>query len=948
MRERADVPSHAPAARHVPARDVCWHVTLLGGLRLARHGHDDITRLPSRAVTALLARLALAPQRAHAREELVELLWPGAALDVGRNRLRQALSTLKSLLEPAGAAAHQPVLLADRNHIRVVDGALHCDALAFEQAARAGRTDEARALYRGELLPGLYDEWIDEERLRLAALHERLPLHGAAQQAVQSAAASQPMQSATAPHAVNASTAPPPIPTDGARPPRVHLPHYLTRMFGADAQAVQLRERVLAHRLVTLLGPGGAGKTRLAVEVAHSLRAHIHWPLPVADPSEPFELIAFVSLVACSTRAQMLDALLGSLQIAPAAAGAIETLHDALQGRRTLLVLDNFEQLVDAAADVPAQLLSRLDTLHLLATSRRALGLDGEQAFALAALELPAQESDLAQAAANPAVALFVERARAVRADFHLGERNAATLAALVRELEGMPLAIELAAARVRSIAPAQMLARLRQPGTPRLDLLERSGPRGGADPRHASMQRVIAWSVDQLAAPAARLLGALTVFAGGFDAAAAAALVQDDGVDAALLLDELVAHSMLFVRGEADAPRFGLYEPIREFAAARIDAAQRQHWRTRLRGWALQWARALPATPPLPLLRTEMPNVVAAVASAADDGAPADAVHLLAALRRCLEDVELPAEGLLHAQTAVERCPDAALRARGHALLAPLLYTAGQRDAALRHAELGVQRELLDRPQLARALHARARVLWRSRRRADEVEALLDEAQALIDGLDDIEIQASLYALRAFVTNTHHRDHAAGERLHAQALALWQRLGNRHAVHSGLYNLAVCAENAGRPALTLQRLEPVIAEARVLQDWRRLSQSLNVRGNALCDLRDYAQALAAYQDCVRTAWSCMASYDLAFGLWNLPRTLVRLRRPEAAAQLTGFAAAFWRERFGELAPADQRYLVRIRRLCARQLSADRVDVAWQEGARMPLAQAVALALQPL
>jgi predicted ATPase len=668
----------------------------------------------------------------------------------------------------------------------------------------------------------------------------------------------------------------------------------------------------------------------------------------VADPSEPFDLIAFVPLVACATRAQALDALLGSLQITPAAADALDALHDALQGRRTLLVLDNFEQLVDDAADVVAQLLSRLPALHLLVTSRRPLGVDGEQEIALAALELPPPQADWDQTAANPAVALFVERARAVRADFHLGERNAATLVALVRELEGMPLAIELAASRVRSIAPAELLARLRRPGTPRLDLLERSGPRSGTDPRHASMQHVIAWSFDQLGAPQARLLTALTVFTGGFDAAAAATLTAGELLDAPLLLDELVAHSLLFVRGEADAPRFGLYEPIREFAAARIDAEQRLQGRARLRAWALAWARALPATPPLPLLRTEMPNLVAALASAAEDGAHGDAVRLLAALRRCLEDVELPAEGLVHAQAAVEACSDAALRARGHALLAPLLYTAGQREAALRHAELGVQRELLDAPQLARALHARARVLWRSRRRADEAEALLDEAQALIDGHDDPEIQASLFALRAFVANVHHRDHVAGERLHAQALALWQRLDNQHAVHSGLYNLAVCAENAGRPALTLQRIDPVIAEARVLQDWRRLSQSLNVRGNALCDLRDYAQALAAYQDCVRTAWQCMASYDLAFGLWNLPRTLVRLRQPDAALQLMAFAAAFWRERFGELAAADQRYLVRIRRLCARLVSPTQLEAQWRAGECLQLPQAVALALRPL
>ena len=627
MRERADAPSHATAAADhdatAPADGASWHVSLLGGLRLRRHGHNDITRLPSRAVTALLARVALAPQRAHAREELIELLWPGVEIDVGRNRLRQALSTLKSLLEPPGAAPRQAVLLADRQHVRVVDGTLRCDALAFEHAARAGRIDEARELYRGELLPGLYDEWIDEERLRLAALHDRLPLHAT-----------------TAPSVPRTPLTPT---ADAAPQPRVHLPNYLTRMFGADAQATQLRTRVLAHRLVTLLGPGGAGKTRLAVEVAHSLRAHVDWPLPVADPREPFDLIAFVSLVSCATRAQALDALLGSLQITPAAAGALDALHDALQGRRTLLVLDNFEQLVDGAADLVAQLLSRLDSLHLLVTSRRALGLDGEQEFALAALALPLPQNNLSEAAANPAVALFVERARAVRADFHLGQRNAATLVALVRELEGMPLAIELAASRVRSLAPAELLARLRRPGTPRLDLLERSGTRGGADPRHASMQHVIAWSFDQLTPPQARLLTALTVFPGGFDAGAATALVDSDGLDAPLLLDDLAAHSLLFVRGEADAPRFGLYEPIREFAAARIDAAQRLHWRARLRAWALSWARALPATPPLPLLRIEMPNLVAALASAAEDGAHADAVLLLTALRRCLEDVSCP-----------------------------------------------------------------------------------------------------------------------------------------------------------------------------------------------------------------------------------------------------------------------------------------------------------------
>ena len=826
-----------------------WNVSLLGGLCLS-DATQRITRLPSRAVTALLARLALAPERAHAREELVELLWPGVALDVGRNRLRQALSTLKSILEPAGALVPRPILAADRTHIRVVPGALACDAVQFEQHVRAGQADAARALYRGELLPGFYDEWIADERLRLEALHDRLALlpHPRPEPPAQGAP---PVAAAR-------------LPGLSAPPARVTLPSYLTRMFGADAQGTRLRDTVLAHRLVTMIGPGGAGKTRLAVEVAHSLRQHGGWPLSVADPSEPFDLIAFVPLVACTTRAQACDAITGALQIAPRAAEPLHALIDALAGRRVLLVLDNFEQLVGHAEDLVAQLLARLPALHLMVTSRRPLGVDGELEFTVAALALPAVDAEPGQAARNAAVALFVERARAVRADFHLGPRNAATLVALVHALEGMPLAIELAASRVRSIAPADMLARLRGSGTPQLDLLARSGPRSSCYPRHTSMLRAISWSWELLGADAARYLSALTVFPGGFGAAAALALADDDVIDAQLLLDELVANSLVHAQagpaGAGDELRFGLYQPIREFAAARLDDATARHGRHRLRAWALAWARALPRTPPLAELRIEMPNLLAALASAAQDHAGGAAIELLIELRRCLEDVELPAEGLADAQAAVEQCADPCLRARGHAVLGPLLFTAGQSGAALRHAELGVACAQLDAAQRARALHSLARVRWRHRRRAEEVLPLLDEAQALVQASDDLELRASVLALRAFVSNAQPSGQIDGERWHAQALALWERLGNQHAIDSGRYNLAVCAQNTGRNRQALERLEPIIASARELQDWRRLNQSLNVRGNAFSGLRDWPSAMADYQECIRIGWQGMAS----------------------------------------------------------------------------------------
>jgi predicted ATPase len=942
----ASIEDHpSPAAR--------WQVRLLGSIE-ARSGALVLQRFPSRAVAGLLARLALQPERAHAREELVELLWPGVGLTVGRNRLRQALSVLKSLLEPAGEPAAE-VLLADRLHVRVAPGALACDALAFERAWRDGRQDDARALYQGELMPGHYEDWVQEARGRLATLRERLgDAPPAASRSASAPPAAPPVQPAPAPAATHSV-----------------LPAYLTRLFGADAARAQLAALVRAERLVTVLGAGGSGKTRLAIEAARALQG-LHAPGSPDATAPAFDLAVFVPLAPCRTGTQVGDALLRALQITPGAGDAADALADALAGRHALLLLDNLEQVIDAAQPLVAGLLARLPRLHVLATSRRPLALDGEREFAHATLALPGPQAgtpadgDLAAAAASPALAMFVERARAVRADFSLGARNAPTLVALVRELEGLPLAIELAASRIRSLAPAEMLARLRAPvaaphgeGAARLAWLERPGPRAGTDARHASMERVVAWSWELLAPAHAQLLAALTVLPAGFGGATAVALADPALGDAALLLDALVAHSLVHrvqhsdevAADAAEATRFALYQPVRDFAAARLAPPDAEATHARLRRWAQGWVRALPATPPLDALRAEMPNLLAALASAVAHDVPHEAIELLLTMRRSLEDVELPAEGLALAAAAIERCAAPALAARGHSLLGPLLFTAGQVDAALAHAERGLQCPALTPAQRARALHALARVRWRSRRQAAEVEPLLDEADALVaercraDPHAEPELRASLLALRAFVVNNHHRQFARGEQLHAAALALWEQSGNQHAINSGRYNLAVCAQNANRHAEALARVDAIIESARALHDWRRLSQSLNVRGNSHSGLRQWQQAAADYRECLRTAWSVTAWFDVAFGLWNLPRALAHLRRAEDAVRLVAYAEHFWRTRFGALDAHDLRYLERVRRLAARQLEAPRIAALWREGAGMTVSQAVAVAL---
>ena len=135
------------------------------------------------------------------------------------------------------------------------------------------------------------------------------------------------------------------------------------------------------------------------------------------------------------------------------------------------------------------------------------------------------------------------------------------------------------------------------------------------------------------------------------------------------------------------------------------------------------------------------------------------------------------------------------------------------------------------------------------------------------------------------------------------------------------------------------------------LNDWRRLSQMLNVRGNALCGLHHWAEAVASFRDCARLAWECLALHELAFVLWNLPRALAHVREPERALQLAGFAEAFWATRFGEFSGADRHDLRRVRRLAGVQLGARRVDASpieqlWAQGAQLPLAEAMALALR--
>lgn len=900
-----------------PTTTAPWQVRLLGEVALV-NGSRGIQRLPSRASAALLARLAMWPERAHAREELVELLWPGVDLPVGRNRLRQALSSLKSLLE---ADLPGVALVADRHHVRVVPGALACDAVLFEAAWRAGRAERALALYRGELMPGYFDEWIGDERLRLAALADRLP------------------------HASG-----PPSATDDGALGVGGAPAYLTRLYGRESERTRLRSEVARHRLVTLIGPGGAGKTRLAAELTTDSRNALAASLGGPGAGDDFDLVGFVHLVGCQSRGDTLQALGSALNCE----AELSALQVTLSGRHALLVLDNFEHLVEAAADIPQALLARLPGLHLLITSRRVLGLDGERTLVLDTLPTPALHLPLAEAAGNPAVALFVDRARASRGDFQLAPGNLEAVLGLVQVLDGMPLALELAAARCRTLSPGDMLAMLRaedgQGAASALELLARTGGRGDRDPRQASMERVVDWSWRLLATDAQSVLPNLTVFRAACTASAVAAVCGLRAVQAAAQLDLLAAHSLLRVaRSGEGTDRFTMLEVIRQFAARRQGAAQACAARARLRHWLIDWARAEGVLPLPARIEPELPNVHAVILEAIDDGAAAQAMQLALALRDYWELDGMPAPSQQALETALAEVGpswDDALRSDGHELLAYTSMNCGHAHSARAHADAALALAGDDARRRGRALLRRVWVQLASDYQACDISAPLDEALALARQTADPALQARVLHQQGIAMRYQRGDLAAAEQLFAQAQSLWEGLGNRRLAQARMRNRAQCWAAQGQQAQALARFRECEQAARLDSDWTGIIDSTLGMAAALVYLRRWAEALAVQRDCVAVAWRRHHAHGLAYALWNIGHPLLRAGFAEAAVRLMAFAQRYWIDHFAPLGKSDQREVARLLRLARVRLGTAAIDALWREGSALSTSEAVALALR--
>ena len=357
-------------------------------------------------------------------------------------------------------------------------------------------------------------------------------------------------------------------PAPGLRPG--HLPVPPTGILGRDAEVAAVAE-LLARpevRLVTLVGPGGIGKTRLALEVAARQSA-----------AGTYDGVWFVDLAPVGDPDQVPGAIAAALGIRPEGSGPVlDLLTDRLRDRPVLLVLDNFEQLLPAAADVAA-LLAACPTVRILVTSRTALRLRAEH-------ELP-----LAPLPAGPAVDLLVERAREVRAGFDPDPAARAALGELAHRLDGIPLALELAAARLRLLPPAQLLRRLGD----RLDRpLDLSAGTVDLPDRQRTLRATIEWSYGLLSPAERAVLDRLSVFTGAFSLAAAEAVAAEPGHDLLDTLSSLVAQSMVGPAGEDEGgePRFGMLGTVRTYARERLEAGtEREATLGRLTAWLRSFA---------------------------------------------------------------------------------------------------------------------------------------------------------------------------------------------------------------------------------------------------------------------------------------------------------------------------------------------------------------------
>jgi predicted ATPase/transcriptional regulator with XRE-family HTH domain len=744
--------------------------------------------------------------------------------------------------------------------------------------------------------------------------------------------------------------------------PLVALPIPPTAFVGRVAEVAQVRAALgqAPVRLITLSGPPGIGKTRLAFEAARAAQDAF------ADG------ICLVALAPLTDPALVAATIAGALGLPPAPGRSLlASLQDYLRDRQMLLLLDTFEQVLPAASLV-AELLQAAPQLKILVTSRAALRVRGEKEVPVPPLALPdpAALPPLDLLAETEAVALFLERAQEVQAGFTLTAANAEAVAAICRRLEGIPLAIELAAARSKLLVPAALLTRLER----RLALVT-DGPRD-LPLRQQTLRAAITWSYDLLDAESQALFRRLGVFVGGCSLAAVEAitLALDTAPDAAgspaamphaaILagLAGLVDHSLLRQVAETEDPRFAMLETIREYAADQLErsgeapAVHRAHAcffldltvRVRLR---LQGPEQRPW---LRILDQEHDNIRAALRWALDHDECEMALRLASAMGRFWYVRGYLVEGRQWLATALAHSAGVSTALRVRALNQASTLALAQSDfvQCKRLCEETLQLwETLpdvttdDQRQIATVL---SNLGAATAEQGDHAAALdlFERSAAIWRALDERGNLAVILSNMGFLA-LYQNDYARAGALCEECLGIQRDLGNAGVLPPALINLGLVRLHQGDYAQAQALYQEGLTLARELGDKRNTALALGYLGLAALEQRAFPAATALYQDSLRLGRELGNRFAVARALVGLAAVAVPPAWWARAVHLLAAAQAHHDALATKLTPAERRWYDQTLAAAQAHLPDPAFGAAWAAGSRLPIAGAVAYALAP-